>query len=61
MELDTQKLINELLEQNKQLNLQISIARVMVAQLQGEIEKLTGKPFGETVGAPTPAPASDAE
>lgn len=42
MELDTQQVINELLEQNKQLTLQISLARVMISQLQAEINKLNG-------------------
>jgi hypothetical protein len=39
MQIDTQRVIDDLLEQNKQMTLQLSVARAMIAQLQEEIEK----------------------
>lgn len=38
MQIDSQKVIDDLLEQNKQMTLQLSVARAMIAQLQEQIE-----------------------
>ena len=40
MQLDPEKIINDLLEQNKQLTLQLSLSRVMIAQLQADLAAL---------------------
>lgn len=37
MDLDVQTVINDLLEQNKQLTLQLAIARTTVSQLQAQL------------------------
>lgn len=37
MELDVQAVINDLLEQNKQLSLQLAIARVSITQLENQL------------------------
>ena len=36
MELDAQAVINELLEQNKQLSMQLAVARATINQLKGQ-------------------------
>ena len=41
MQVDSQKVIDDLLEQNKQMTLQLSIARSLISQLQEQIEALT--------------------
>lgn len=38
MQIDTQRVIDDLLEQNKQMTLQLSVARAMISQLQEELE-----------------------
>ena len=37
MELDVQAIINDLLEQNKQLSLQLAVARVTISQLENQL------------------------
>ncbi len=41
MEINTQVVIDDLLEQNKQLTLQLSVARAAISQLQAQIQELT--------------------
>jgi len=38
MEIDVQAVINDLLEQNKQLTLQLAVARVSINQLQAQLQ-----------------------
>lgn len=40
MELDGQAVMNELLDQNKQLSMQLAVARVSITQLQAQISQL---------------------
>lgn len=41
MQLDSEQVINDILEQNKQLTLQLSLARVMISQLQEQLAALS--------------------
>jgi hypothetical protein len=38
MDIDVQAVINDLLEQNKQLTLQLAVARVSINQLQAQLQ-----------------------
>jgi hypothetical protein len=38
MDIDVQAVINDLLEQNKQLTLQLAVARVSINQLQSQLQ-----------------------
>lgn len=49
MEIDSQRVIDDLLEQNKQMTLQLAIARGVIAQLQETIAAL--QPQGEDKGS----------
>lgn len=40
MEIDSDRVITDLLEQNKQMMFQLSVARSLIAQLQEELAKL---------------------
>ena len=37
MEVDTQAVLDDILEQNKQLTLQLAVARVMISQLRQQL------------------------
>jgi hypothetical protein len=38
MDIDAQAVINDLLEQNKQLTFQVAVARVTITQLQAQLQ-----------------------
>ena len=41
MNVDAQHVLDDVLEQNKQITLQLAISRVMIKELQKEIDELT--------------------
>lgn len=41
MNVDAQHVLEDVLEQNKQITLQLAISRVMIKELQKEIDELT--------------------
>jgi hypothetical protein len=44
MDIDVQAVINDLLEQNKQLALQLAVARVSINQLQAQLQTQDSEP-----------------
>lgn len=51
MEIDSQRVIDDLLEQNKQMTLQLAIARGVIAQLQESLAALQSAAQTEDKGA----------
>lgn len=56
MQIEVQKVVNDILDQNKNLVLQLSIARVTIAELEKVIVSLGGSLGGSLEDLPLPLP-----